>query len=335
MAGVLVTGGAGYIGSHIVRKLVECGEAVTVLDDLSNGHAEAVRGVPLVEADFGDDDVLDRLLGPGSIDVVVHMAAFCEVGQSMTDPAAYYANNVTRSLALLDAARRHDVRGIVFSSSAAVYGEPERVPISEEHPQRPTNAYGETKLAFERALGWYHRAYGMRYAALRYFNAAGADPAGDIGEDHANETHLVPRLLQAALEQGEPTPIFGNDYPTRDGTCVRDYVHVVDLADAHLRAVAALREQRIENEALNLGNGEGFTVGEMVEMVGSVVGRRPETRAAPRRPGDPASLVASSARARERLGWRPRYGSLEAIVRTAWDWHRRHPRGYGESGGTP
>jgi UDP-glucose 4-epimerase len=328
MAGILVTGGAGYVGSHIVREFIDRGESVIVLDDLSTGHREAVGGAMLIEADFGDTVVLDEVLGQEHVEFIAHMAASCEVGQSMTDPATYYANNMTSSLVLLDAARRHGVRGVVFSSSAAVYGEPQRIPIDEDHPQRPTNPYGETKLAFERALGWYHGAYGIRYVALRYFNAAGAHPRGDIGEDHASETHLIPRLLRAAAEDGEPTPIFGDDYPTRDGTCVRDYVHVVDLARAHVRAVEAMREGGITAEALNLGNGEGFTVREVVVTVGNVVGRRPPTRAADRRPGDPASLVASSARAAKRLGWCPEYASLEPIVRTAWDWHRRHPSGY-------
>jgi UDP-glucose 4-epimerase len=316
------------VGSHIVRELVERDESVIVLDDLSTGHREAVGGAVLVEADFGETAVLDDILGQQRIEFIVHMAASCEVAQSVADPATYYANNVTGSLTLLDAARRHGVRGIVFSSSAAVYGEPEKIPIDEEHPQRPTNPYGETKLAFERALGWYQRAYGIPYVALRYFNAAGAHPRGQIGEHHANETHLIPRLLQSMTAGGEPTPIFGDDYPTRDGTCVRDYVHVVDLARAHVLALEAMRDGAMNGEAFNLGNGEGFTVREVVEAVGEVVGRRPATRAAKRRPGDPASLVASSARAAERLGWCANYPSLEAIVRTAWEWHRRHPRGY-------
>jgi UDP-glucose 4-epimerase len=328
MAGILVTGGAGYVGSHVVREFVERGESVLVVDDLSTGHREAVGGAELVEADCGARALLDEVLGQRDIEFIVHMAASCEVGRSMVDPAGYYANNMTGGLALLDAARRHGVRAVVFSSSAAVYGEPERTPIDEDHPQRPTNPYGETKLAFERALGWYHLAYGICYVALRYFNAAGAHPRGDIGEHHASESHLIPRLLRAATEDGEPTPIFGDDYPTRDGTCVRDYVHVVDLARAHVCAVDAVREGGMTSEALNLGNGEGFTVREVVNTVGKVVGRPPATRAADRRPGDPARLVASSARAVRRLGWCPEYASLETIVRTAWEWHRRHPRGY-------
>jgi len=328
MPSILVTGGAGYIGSHIVRELAERGEDVIVLDDLSNGHREAVKDVRLVQSDFADRVVLDELLAGGAVDIVVHMAASCEVGESMAEPAAYYANNLTRSLVLLDATRRHGVCGLVFSSSAAVYGEPQELPIGEGHATRPTNPYGETKLAFERALNWYHQAYATRHVALRYFNAAGAHPSGEIGEDHARETHLVPRLLRAAAEPGETTPIFGEDYPTRDGTCVRDYVHVVDLALAHVLAVAALREKRVGALALNLGNGEGFTVREVVAAVGRVVGREPATTAAPRRAGDPASLVASSSVATEQLGWRARYPALESIVETAWEWHRKHPHGY-------
>jgi UDP-glucose 4-epimerase len=330
MAKILVTGGAGYVGSHVVRELLEGGESVTVIDDLSTGHRAALGQVPLVQADFGDREVLDELMGDGSFEFVLHFAAFTEVGQSMVDPAAYYRNNMTSSLTLLDAVRRHGVRGLVFSSSAAVYGEPERVPIEEDHPLRPTNPYGETKLGFERALAWYHEAYGTRHISLRYFNAAGAHPASDIGEDHARETHLVPLLIRSALEQGACTPIFGDDYPTRDGTCVRDYVHVVDLARAHTGALAALREGTLEACSLNLGNGEGFTVREVVDAVERVVGRRPPTHPAPRRAGDPATLVASSDRARQRLGWRPEYASLESIVSTAWEWHHRNPQGFEE-----
>lgn len=332
MSKVLVTGGAGYIGSHILRQLLDDGHAPLVLDDLSNGHREAVGSAPLVEGDFGDPVLLDQLLGDGSTEFVIHMAAYCEVGASMSDPAEYYLNNLTRSLALLDAARRHGVRGIVFSSSAAVYGEPERLPIDEDHPQKPTNPYGETKLAFERALGWYRQAYGMKFVALRYFNAAGAHPDGSIGEDHTPESHLIPRLLRNALTSNETVPIFGHDYPTRDGTCVRDYVHVTDLAQAHVRAIDAMEAGEVDGEAFNLGNGEGFSVLEVVEAVGSVSGKVPATRRAPRRPGDPASLVAASRRARERLGWKPEHADLHEIVRTAWNWHSANPRGYGREG---
>jgi UDP-glucose 4-epimerase len=249
----------------------------------------------------------------------------------MTDPAAYYANNVTRTLALLDAMRRHDVRSFVFSSSAAVYGEPKDVPIREEHPCLPTNPYGETKLAIERVLGWYHRAYGIRYAALRYFNAAGAHESGEIGEDHGDrESHLIPRLLRSVVDGGPPTPILGEDYPTSDGTCVRDYVHVMDLAEAHALALSAIDRGSLESGSFNLGNGEGFSVREVVASVARVAGAPPPIERAPRRPGDPAILVASAERAIKRLGWRPRRPTLDAIVKSAWTWHSANPGGYGD-----
>jgi UDP-glucose-4-epimerase GalE len=327
MARVLVTGGAGYVGSHIVRRLVESGHDVVVVDDLSAGHRRAVRGARLVVADFADETALDDCLGSG-VRWVFHMAAFCEVGASCAEPADYYRNNLTRSLTLLDAARRHGVSGIVFSSTAAVYGEPNEVPIPEEHATRPTNPYGETKLAFERALAWYGQAYGVRSVALRYFNAAGAHPSGEIGEDHDPESHLVPRLLRSALDGAEEIPIFGDDWPTRDGTCVRDYVHVADLAEAHVLAMRAMEAEETVHVAYNLGNGDGFTVLEVVDAVRRVTGRRPRTRSAPRRAGDPAVLVASSERARRELGWEPAYPSLDAILETAWRWHREHPAGY-------
>lgn len=332
MAKILVTGGAGYVGSHIVRSLADSGRDVIVLDDLSLGHRAAVGRQPLVVSDFADRTTLDELLGGGDVEWIVHMAASCEVGESMADPAKYYANNVTRSLGLLDAAVAHGVKGLVFSSSAAVYGEPDSLPIEEEHPVRPTNPYGETKLVFERALRWHQRAHGLRYVALRYFNAAGAHPDGTIGEDHSPESHLVPRLLQSLRPGGEPVPIFGTDYPTEDGTCVRDYVHVLDLAQAHRLAVEAMEAGTIVAESINLGNGAGFSVRQVVEMVEQVAGRRPPTTEAPRRPGDPARLVASHRRAVELLGWRPGLASLRRIVETAWDWHHEHPDGYAERG---
>ena len=328
MSKVLVTGGAGYIGSHIVRMLVETGREVVVVDDLSEGHREALADVPLTVADFGDAAALEKQLADGGVEFIVHMAAFCEVGQSVADPASYYHNNLVRSLSLIDAAVKFGVRGIVFSSTAAVYGEPDELPITETHPQRPTNPYGETKLACERALAWYHGAYGLNSVSLRYFNAAGAHPRGDIGEDHATETHLIPRLIQAVLRESDPIPIFGDDYPTPDGTCVRDYVHVSDLAQAHVLALEAMGEQAATCAAFNLGNGEGFSVRQVIDTIASVTGRRPPTRPAPRRAGDPATLVASSACIAERLGWRPAFPSLDQIVRTAWDWHRDHPDGY-------
>ena len=331
MDAVVVTGGAGYVGSHIVRRLVEAGREVFIVDDLSEGHRRSIpEGATLVEGDFGDAALLDSLLSGEKVAWVIHMAASALVGESVADPGPYYANNVSKSLVLLDAVRRHGLRGIVFSSSAAVYGEPTDVPIVEEQSCAPTNPYGETKLVFERALAWHHRAYGIRYAALRYFNAAGAHPSGEIGEDHDPETHLIPLLLRAVVKGGPAVPIFGEDYPTTDGTCVRDYVHVVDLAEAHVGALAALETSKLDAGAFNLGNGEGFSVRDVVEAVARVTGTPPPVERAPRRPGDPAILVASSARAAKRIGFRPAFRRLEEIVRTAWEWHRTHPDGYGE-----
>ena len=325
---VLVTGGAGYIGSHIVRRLMEEGRRVVILDDLSEGHSAAVGNADLIQADFADTSILEELFSSGMFGFIVHMAASCLVGESMEEPTKYYENNLTRSLRLLDSARKHRVQGFVFSSTAATYGEPRDVPITEEHPQEPTNPYGESKLAFEKALAWYRRAYGIRYSTFRYFNAAGAHPEGDLGEDHDPETHLIPRLLTSVLDAGAPTPIFGEDYATRDGTCIRDYVHVVDLAEAHVLALKAMEREAIEAEAFNLGNGGGFSVREVVDSVGRVTGTRPPTEVAPRRPGDPAILVASSERVKKKLGWRPAFPGLDEIIGTAWKWHQSHPRGY-------
>jgi UDP-glucose 4-epimerase len=331
MGKVLVTGGAGYVGSHVVRTLQDAAREVVVLDDLSFGHRVAAGRASFVLGDCGDASVLDEILAGGGFDAVVHMAGMSLVGESMSEPARYFESNVGNTLTLLDAMRRHDVKAIVFSSSAAVYGEPRDVPIREEHPCVPTNPYGETKLAVERILGWYQRAYGIGYAALRYFNAAGAHPSGEIGEDHGDrETHLIPRLILSALRGGPPTPILGEDYPTSDGTCVRDYVHVMDLAEAHALALGALQRGTLLAGSFNLGNGEGFSVREVVAAVSQVAGSPPPTERAPRRQGDPAILVASAERAFRRLGWRPRSSSLQTIVRSAFAWHEARPHGYGD-----
>lgn len=324
---VFVTGGAGYIGSHVVRLLLEAGHRVRVYDNLAEGHAAAVPEETLVRGDLMDAQRLVEALDEG-FDCVMHFAAHCYVGESMINPEKYYATNVVAGLRLLTAMRRTGVRRIVFSSSAATYGEPEQIPITEEHPQNPINAYGQTKLDFEHALGFYAGAYGLGYASLRYFNAAGAAPDGAIGEDHDPETHLVPIVLQVALGQRKSVQIFGTDYPTRDGTCVRDYIHVCDLAQAHILAM-----ERIEPGKggwYNLGNGNGYTVREVIDVAQKVTGRKIPAEAGPRRPGDPPELVASSAKIMRELGWKPQYPDLETIVETAWRWHEAHPDGYGD-----
>lgn len=328
MAKVLVTGGAGYIGSHLVRLLRDRGHTPVVLDDLSTGHREAVKGVRLIEGDFADSKILDPLLSAEQFDAVAHLAATSEVGPSFKNPAGYYANNFERGLRLLDSVLRHGIRRLLFSSSAAVYGEPQQTPIDEDHPTNPTNPYGETKLAFERALHWYHQAYGLRFASLRFFNAAGAHESGDIGEDHTPESHLIPRLLLTALHDGETVPIFGDDYPTRDGTCVRDYIHVEDLATAHLAALDALECDGPNPGNINLGGQRGYTVKEVIRTVEEVTGCSIAVSPAPRRAGDPAKLVASSERAGQLLNWKPTHGSLKEIVASAWRWHSTHPKGY-------
>ncbi len=324
---VLVTGGAGYIGSIVAERLVAEGVDVRVYDDLSTGHRAAVPpGATLVHADLADRAALDRALD--GVDAVVHMAAVSLVGVSVRDPSGYYRQNVVLGLGLLDAMRARGVHRLVFSSSAAVYGEPEVQPIDEAAPTRPTSPYGETKLALEGAIGWYARAYGLRATSLRYFNAAGASERA--GEDHDPETHLVPRVLAAVAGTGPAVQIFGDDYPTRDGTGVRDYIHVVDLADAHLRALRTLDAHPAGTHLiLNLGcGGGGWSVREIIAAAEAVTGARVPTVLGPRRAGDPAVLVAHSARARALLDWAPRHESLEAILGSAWAWRRRHPHGW-------
>ncbi|HYB95388.1 MAG TPA: UDP-glucose 4-epimerase GalE [Vicinamibacterales bacterium] len=329
MARVVVTGGAGYIGSHAVRALVDAGHAVAVLDDLSAGHHQAVpQGVTLVRAAIHDRDAVYRLLVEHRADAVMHFAAWLAVGESVRKPIEYYQNNVSGTLTVLEAMRDAGVTRFIFSSTCAVYGEPESVPIVETLPKQPINAYGETKLTVERALPHLERAHGIKWVALRYFNAAGAHPDGTIGEDHAEELHLIPLAIRAA-NGGTPLKVFGDDYPTPDGTCLRDYIHVCDLADAHILALRAL-ERGAASDAYNVGTGTPHSVKSVIDTVSRVVGRPVAWEQAARRPGDPAVLYAAADRAQRELGWRPRYADLEVIVRHAWQWHSTHPRGYVE-----
>lgn len=323
---VLVVGGAGYIGSHMVRFLSREGHQPVVLDNLSDGHKDAVKEHELIAGDLADRDLLDQILSSHKFDAVMHFAAFAQVGESVENPAKYYRNNVAATIELLDAMIRHDVGRFVFSSTCATYGEPETVPIRESEPQKPVNPYGFTKLVIERALADYARAYGLGYAALRYFNAAGASPEGDIGEDHDPETHLIPIVLQVALGQRPHVTVFGDDYDTPDGTCIRDYVHVDDLADAHLKAL-----KKIESGSgicLNLGTGNGYSVREVIDACRRVTGKEIPEVSGKRRPGDPPRLVADATAAHEFLDWHPRYPLVEQVVETAWNWHRQHPQGY-------
>ncbi|WP_201008452.1 UDP-glucose 4-epimerase GalE [Paenibacillus glycanilyticus] len=324
---VLVTGGAGYIGSHAVAALAERGEEIVVVDNLQQGHREAVVGGKLYVGDLRDAEFMDTVFKENKIDAVIHFAANSLVGESMTNPAKYYHNNVYGTLCLLEKMIEHDVKKIVFSSTAATYGEPENVPIDEFDRTLPTNTYGETKLAMEKMMKWFDVAHGLKYVSLRYFNAAGAHASGKIGEDHSPETHLIPIVLQAALGQRPHISVFGDDYATPDGTCIRDYIHVSDLADAHVLAVDKLR-QGSDSAIYNLGNGRGFSVKEVIEIARKVTEREIKAVIEPRRAGDPATLVASSARARKELGWNPSRANLEDIIRSAWNWHVNHPNGY-------
>jgi len=328
---VLVTGGAGYVGSHTVMELRRLGHQVVAFDDLSEGHAGALGDCPLVRGSLADEARVEAALRDSGAEAVMHFAASAYVGESVEDPQKYYYNNVVNSLGLLRAMRRAGVDRIVFSSSCTLYGVPDRVPITEDQPVRPINPYGHTKAAVEWALADYARAYGLKYAALRYFNAAGAAPDGSIGEDHEPETHLIPLVIQAALGKRDTIKIFGTDYPTPDGTCIRDYVHVMDLASAHVMAMEALDARGAM--VYNLGTGRGHSVREVIESVRRVSGRDFRVEQAPRRPGDPPELVGSSQKIRAELGWQPRYVELDEIVRTAWRWHSAHPDGFGDRGG--
>src|SRR5215471_6679166 len=327
---ILVAGGAGYIGSVVVARLLARGYEPVVYDDLSHGHRAALpTGAQLIEGDIGDRAALDRAFSEIRPQAVMHFAAFIEAGESMQRPEKYFRNNTASALTLLEAVLAHKVPRFVFSSTAALYGTPDKTPIEETAPLHPANAYGESKLLVEQMLAWFHRIHGLRYASLRYFNVAGA--AAEQGEDHQPESHLIPLAFEVALGARKEFAIFGTDYPTPDGTCIRDYIHVSDLADAHLLVLEALKEK--DRLIYNLGNGQGFSVREVIETVRRVTDHSIPAKESPRRPGDPAVLVASSEKIKKELGWQLKYPDLESIVRSAWDWRKSHPSGY--SGNEP
>ena len=322
---ILVTGGAGYIGAHAAKELASKGYHPIILDNLVHGHREFVNWGTFVEGDLADTTLLRNIFKTHSIRVVMHFAGFAYVGESVTDPAKYYRNNVTNTLNLLEAMRETGVDKIIFSSTCATYGIPHAIPITEDHPQQPINPYGRGKLMVETMLRDFSEAYGMRYVVLRYFNAAGADPYGEIGEWHQPETHLIPLALDAALGYGGPLHIYGTDYPTDDGTCVRDYIHVNDLANAHVKALEYLLDNG-GSLAFNLGNGLGFSVREVIKTVERITGKPVPVLTSPRRPGDPSILLGSSENARKILGWQPYYNTLDEIISSAWAWHKKLER---------
>lgn len=319
---ILVVGGAGYIGSHMVKDLLDKGCDVITLDDLSTGHRSLLPGGSFVKGDLGDEDVLNRLFSSHNISAVMHFAAFSLVGESMENPLKYYRNNLAATTSLLSSMIRHNVKRFIFSSTAAVYGEPLEIPITETHPCNPTNPYGATKIAVERMLQDCDSSYGLKYVSLRYFNASGADESGTIGERHTKETHLIPLVLKVATGEREYISIFGTDYPTPDGTCIRDYIHVNDLTQAHLLALEALLSGE-ESAIYNLGNNQGYSVREVVELAKKVTGKKIPVLEADRRPGDPARLIASSEKIKTSLGWNPKYENLKTIIKTAWVWHQK------------
>ncbi|MCH5204197.1 MAG: UDP-glucose 4-epimerase GalE [Oscillospiraceae bacterium] len=328
---ILVLGGAGYIGSHTALELVRAGESVIIADNLSTGHIEAVpEKAKFYEGDLHDRAFLDSIFKNEAIDAVIHFAAYSLVGESVTDPLKYYGNNLCGTKNLLDSMLANNVGNIVFSSTAATYGEPENIPILETDLTLPKNPYGETKLAIEKMFYWTSKAHNFRYVSLRYFNACGADKSGSIGEAHSPETHLIPLILQVPNGKRESVSIFGTDYDTPDGTCIRDYIHVTDLAQAHMLALEYLKNGG-KSSVFNLGNGIGYSVREVIETARKVTGHPIPAVEAPKRDGDPARLVASSVKAREVLGWKPRYDSLEEIISDAWNWHRSHPNGFAEN----
>ncbi len=326
---VLVTGGLGYVGSHAVKMLMERGESVVTLDDLVFGHTEASSGSEIVIGDIGDKELLRKIFSNHTIDSVMHFAAFADVGESVADPQKYYITNVSKSLAMLEVMLEFGIKMMIFSSSAATFGEPTQIPIPEDHPKDPTNPYGRSKLMLEEILKEYEHAYGLRSISFRYFNASGADPSGLIGEDHKPEHHIIPLVLEVAMGRREKFSMFGTDWPTPDGTCIRDYVHVTDLARAHVLGLDALRNGK-GTAVYNLGNGSGYSNRQVIATAEEVTGKKINVVDAPRRPGDPAVLVASSKKAVEELGWSPKYPDLKTIIETAWNWHSNHPNGYGK-----
>lgn len=327
---ILVTGGAGYIGSHCVAALTDRGVDVVVVDDLSKGHRASLKGGRLYVGDVADRDFLRTVFDREHIEAVIHFAAYSLVGESMNVPEKYFRNNVTAGLSLIETMLEYKVPYLVFSSTAATFGEPERIPIEEDDRQLPTNPYGESKLTVERMLRWCDQAHGLKYCALRYFNVAGARPDGSIGEDHRPETHLIPLILQVAQGKRDRLSLFGTDYPTPDGTCIRDYIHVDDLIDAHILALDYLRAGN-PSAAFNLGNGQGFSNREIIEAARRVTGHPIPVSEEERRPGDPAVLIASSRKAMEVLGWQPNYTNVEDMIATAWRWHSTHPNGYDDA----
>lgn len=330
MGSIMVAGGAGYIGSHCLYDLRKRGFNAFAFDDLSEGHRSAVLSADLVEGDLADEALVEKTLRDRQVDAVFHFAAHCYVGVSVTEPSKYYRNNVMTTLKLLDAMRRASVGTFVFSSTCATYGNPVQDLMNEAHPQWPINPYGWSKFMVERMLEDYGRAYGLKFCALRYFNAAGAHPDGIIGEDHDPETHLIPLVLRAAVGLGPTLKVFGNDYPTKDGTCIRDYIHILDLSDAHVRGLEYLRKGG-KSGFFNLGNGAGYSVLEVIRTSEGIVGKKVPFEFAPRRAGDPARLVGDAKLAKEVLGWKQSYGDLETIIRSAWRWHESHPKGFGDN----
>ena len=329
MINILVVGGAGYIGSHMCKYLGQNGYQPVVLDNLVYGHREAVKWGPFYKGSLNDPILLQQIFAQHKISAVMHFAAFCYVGESVEDPAIYYQNNVAATITLLQTMIKARVTKFIFSSSCATYGEPIDIPITERHPQNPINPYGRTKLMVEQIMDDFGKAYGLTSVALRYFNAAGADPDGELGEDHDPETHLIPLVLKAAQGQRKDIKVFGNDYPTKDGTCIRDYIHINDLASAHLLALERLLHGR-SGGSYNLGNGDGYSVLEVIETARKITGRPIPQKIRTRRAGDPAVLIGSSQKAMDELGWKPKFAELDVIIEHAWNWHKAHPIGYSD-----